>query len=94
MSWGNYTCTLDKVELSAVKLISGLDATGTCGADIWYDVSAEMVVVAGDAVSSGIYNLDGSLVGAADASSLESGFYIAVAVMADGSRQTLRFVKK
>lgn len=62
--------------------------------DIWYDVSAEMVVVAGDAVSSGIYNLDGSLVGAADASSLESGFYIAVAVMADGSRQTLRFVKK
>ena len=94
MSWGNYTCTLDKVELSAVKLISGLDATGTCGADIWYDVSAEMVVVAGDVVSSVIYNLDGSLVGAADASSLESGFYIAVAVMADGSRQTLRFVKK
>ena len=55
---------------------------------------ASMVIVDGDCNSIRVYNLSGLLVGNADTSALEQGFYIAVADMADGTRLTLQFAKK
>ncbi len=61
---------------------------------IRHDDIASMVIVDGDCNSIRVYNLSGLLVGNADTSALEQGFYIAVADMADGTRLTLQFAKK
>lgn len=94
MSWGNYLCTLDKVELSAVNIPSGLDKVDSEQEAIRHDDMASMVIVDGDCNSIRVYNLSGLLIGNADTSALEQGFYIAVADMADGTRLTLQFAKK
>ena len=93
MSWGNYACHLTDMDLSLVKLNTGVEEVSADEAGICYDSVADMVVVDREGEIA-VYDISGCHVSGADTSHLAAGVYIAVADMADGSRLSLRFVKK
>ena len=93
MSWGNYACHLTDMDLSLVKLNTGVEEVSADEAGISYDSVADMVLVDREGEIA-VYDISGCHVSGADTSRLAAGVYIAVADMADGSRLSLRFVKK
>ena len=93
MSNGNWDCYLTDMDLSLVKLNTGVEEVSADEAGISYDSVADMVVVDREGEIA-VYDISGCHVSGADTSHLAAGVYIAVADMADGSRLSLRFVKK
>ena len=93
MSSGNWDCYLTDMDLSLVKVNTGVEEVSADEAGICYDSVADMVLVDREGEIA-VYDISGCHVSGADTSRLAAGVYIAVADMADGSRLSLRFVKK
>lgn len=93
MSSGNWDCYLTDMDLSLVKVNTGVEEVSADEAGICYDSVADMVLIDREGEIA-VYDISGCHVSGADTSRLAAGVYIAVADMADGSRLSLRFVKK